>query len=199
MLIKNKIIKEGVKTKKLRKSKGFKLIKLIYLLIILIFLFLFPKYKPIAIIIIFEIFDFFKYMIKRSFPLFPIDFEFVFGMLLAYFFSPFYSIIIVLLNIINRALYFNLDMGDILKIPRHVLMFYAMYFFKSYWIGLSFFEAGMRLLVSNYILKYTISITYGTDSTFNSFPFHVVNMISSTTMFYLISVLNFYMPYLLSS
>jgi len=175
-----------------KSSKASKAIILIFkFILILIFLNFSARFKPIFIIAAFEILDFFKNIVKQSIQYFPLDLVFIFGITGSYYYSPWVGVTVFLLGVINRAVMSSIEFRHLSKGVRHIPLFFV----TQYLHGLPFFTAAMTLLVSNYVLKYILKIaTY--QPLFDKSHYNTVNFVLATIMFYLLSMIYYYFPFL---
>ncbi|MEM3374280.1 MAG: hypothetical protein QW757_02595 [Candidatus Woesearchaeota archaeon] len=172
----------------------FSLISKIVLFIIL--LVIFSNFKPLIIILIFELLDFFKVIFKQFFPYIPVDFVFVFGLTASYYYGFVYGLIIFCLGIINRAILSCLELRHLTKAIRHLPIFYLSTIFRGIsFFNNNFFYVAFTLLCLNYLLKYGFKIARA-DLDFEKTPFHVINFFLAIIVFYLISMIYFYLPFL---
>lgn len=169
--------------------------KLIYVglkfLIIGILLFFFSKHKPLIWILLFEILDLWKTILQRCMPQLPLNLDFIFGITASYFFSPLVGIIIYLLAIINRIVFFAITYRHFVKGIRYLFLFILIQYFRF----LNFYYAALIFLVLNYIMKYIGNFFFGPFELDDTF-YDIVNFILSCVAFYIISMLHFYIPFL---
>ncbi len=169
--------------------------KYVYLLFkLLVFIILFKIvsiYKAFIIVLIFEVFDFFKTVLKQTIPYSPIDFEFIFGITVSYYYNPLFGVLIFFLSVINRTLLSCIEIRHITKSLRHVPLYFLITLFR----GINFFWAAMIMLVLNYVLKYLFNFIKG-DFSLSKTSFNVINFLMSTISFYLIYSIYYYFPFL---
>lgn len=184
-----------MRRKQLKKESILNFKKVIFiskLFILGILLFFFSKYKPLLLIIIFEILDLWKTVLQRAFPQLPLNLDFIFGVTASYFFSPLVGIIIYLLAIVNRIIFFAITYRHLAKGIRYLFLFILIPYLKF----IDFYLLAIIILVLNYVIKYIGSFFFGPFELEDTF-YDAVNFLLSSVVFYLISMLHFYLPFLL--
>jgi hypothetical protein len=164
---------------------------LLKILILFIILRIFAWFKPLILIVIFEIFDFFKTVLRRCFPFIPVDLEFIFGVTAAYYYGFVYSVVIFILSVLNRILLSSIEIRHISKAMRHIPLFFIATFFRFY----PFFWVAMILLAMNYMFKFLIE-TLTSQPIIEKVQYNMLNFLSATILFYFISILYYYIPFL---
>ena len=160
---------------------------LIFLLVMLLL-----RHKALLIIIIFEVLDWTKNVVKQSFPYFPLEIRFIFGVTASYYYSPYIGIIIFFLGLINRTM-LSLEIMHIVKAIRHIPLFFLVQFLQP---RSDFFTVAMIALTLNYIMKYVFRIAKDPETMFDSAVYLFTNYFIGALLFYLISILYFYLPFL---
>ena len=150
------------------------------------------RHKALIIIILFELLDWTKNIVKHAFPYFPLEVRFIFGVTASYYYSPFIGIIIFCLGIVNRTM-LHLDIMHIVKAIRHIPLFFLVQFLQS---RSDFFTVAMIALTSNYVMKYVFRIAKDPETMFDSAIYLFTNYFIGTLLFYLISVIYYYLPFL---
>lgn len=150
------------------------------------------RHKSLIIIILFELLDWTKNIVKHAFPYFPLEVRFIFGVTASYYYSPFIGIIIFCLGIVNRTM-LHLDIMHIVKAIRHIPLFFLVQFLQS---KSDFFTVAMIALTLNYVMKYVFRIAKDPETMFDSAIYLFTNYFIGTLLFYLISVIYYYLPFL---
>ncbi|MBN1502473.1 hypothetical protein JW930_02935 [Candidatus Woesearchaeota archaeon] len=166
-----------------------KLISLKYLFIFAILLYLTFFNKKIFFLVVFEFADFIKGVVKVKTGYFPVDLVFVFGVTAAYFFSPYVSLIIILLGMVNRMIFGFFQVRQFTEILRHFIIFFVTYALRNY----AFFIVGISMLALKYLLKIIGVLITRDTSTLEKLHFYFVNVLCSSVLFYLISFFTFYL------
>jgi hypothetical protein len=161
------------------------------LTVIVILFFLIAKYKALILVLLFEVLDFFKTVLRRCIPFLPIDFEFIFGITVAYYYGFIYSIIIYCLSIINRTILSSIELRHISKGIRHIPLFFFATFLHIY----PFFPVAMVLLVINYLFKFLLKIST-LQPLIEKTQYNIINFLAASFFFYMISVIYYYLPFL---
>ena len=150
------------------------------------------RHKALIIIILFELLDWSKNIVKHAFPYFPLEVRFIFGVTASYYYSPFIGIIIFCLGLVNRTM-LHLDIMHIVKAVRHIPLFFLVQFLQS---RSDFFTVAMIALTLNYVMKYVFRIAKDPETMFNSAIYLFTNYFIGVLLFYLISVIYYYFPFL---
>ena len=150
------------------------------------------RHKALIIIILFEILDWTKNVVKHTLPYFPLEIRFVFGVTASYYYSPYIGIIIFCLGIINRTM-LHLEIMHIVKAIRHIPLFFFVQFLQT---RSDFFIVAMIALTLNYVMKYVFRIAKDPETMFDSAIYLFTNYFIGALLFYLISVIYFYFPFL---